>query len=114
MVYRMSEWILVSIGLLAIVAPVIIPIWAYAIYYPVLAIASGLIGARLVVDAFHQMTSHTDPAPKLGPLPIGPDPWTPLVGREVLWYEEDESVEAANRGEIDDLSEYLPRVTLER
>jgi len=106
----MSEWILASIALLAILAPVVIPMWAYAIYYPVLAIVSGLIGARLVVDAFHQMMSDTHRASEPGTLPVSLDRWAPLVGREVLWYEEDEPVEAEDRGEIENLSEYFPRV----
>jgi hypothetical protein len=55
---RVSEWALAFITVL-VIAPlfVVIPIWTYVIYYPVLAIAAGVLGARLIVDAFHEVVS---------------------------------------------------------
>ncbi len=56
---RIPEWTLPLIALLALVPLSVslpfIPLWAYVIYYPLLAIAAGFLGARLVVDAFREV-----------------------------------------------------------
>ena len=60
---KVSERTLVLIAFLAILLPLVVtvPIWIYAIYYPVLAVVAGLLGARLVVEAFHEMVSQRRP-----------------------------------------------------
>ena len=56
-----SEWTLVFIAILAIVPSLFIPIplWAYALYYPVLAVVACVVGVQLVVAAFHDMVRKT-------------------------------------------------------
>ena len=55
---RIPEWTLPLIALLALVPLSVplpfVPLWAYVIYYPLLAIAAGVLGARLVLDAFRE------------------------------------------------------------
>ena len=53
---RILEWTLPLIALLALVPLSVplpfVPLWVYVIYYPLLAITAGFLGARLVLDAF--------------------------------------------------------------
>lgn len=53
---RIPEWILPLIALLALMPLSVplpfVPLWVYVIYYPLLAITAGFLGARLVLDAF--------------------------------------------------------------
>jgi hypothetical protein len=56
---RAPEWSLLVLTALAL-APILfrasIPTWAHLIYFPILAIAAGVIGAVLVVDAFRDVS----------------------------------------------------------